>query len=90
MTASRNLTLHFMDGTSMAFDFPEQTKSTAAKQLKLESLLDSKHLLVEAEGCLLMIPLGNVKYLQFNTPGSMPYDPTRPPKDLIQGATLRS
>lgn len=89
MDTSRSLTLHFMDGTSMSFDFPEQTKNTAAKQLKLESFRDSNHILVEADGSLLMFPLVNIKYLQLTTPGALPYDEARPPKDLIQGASLR-
>lgn len=88
MAASRSLTLHFMDGTSLSFDFPEQTKSTAAKQLKLESFRDNNHLLIEADGSLLMFPMANIKYLHLTVPGALPYDEARPPKDLIQGATL--
>lgn len=90
MESGPTLTLHFTDGTKMSFDFPEQTKSAAAKQLRLDSFRDSNHVLIEADGRLLMFPMANIKYLEFAPPGPLPFDEARPPRDLIQGATLRS
>ena len=86
MEGGHTLTLHFIDGTRMSFDFPEQSKGVAGKQLRLDSFRDSDHVLIEADGNLLMFPMANIKYLQLS--GSLPFDEARPPRDLIQGATI--
>jgi hypothetical protein len=88
MEAGRTLTLHFIDGTRMSFDFPEQSKGVAGKQLRLDSFRDSNHVLIEADGSLLMFPMANIKYLQWSLAGALPFDAARPPHDLIQGATI--
>jgi len=35
----RVLTLHFIDGSKLAFEFPEQAASTTARRLKMSDLL---------------------------------------------------
>jgi hypothetical protein len=88
MEAGRTLTLYFIDGTKMSFDFPEQSKGMAGKQLRLDSFRDSNHVLIEADGNLLMFPMANIKYLQLTLSGPLPVDEARPPRDLIRGATI--
>ena len=89
MTTDRTLTLHFVDGSTMSFDFPEQATSAAGKQVKLESFRESNHVLIESDGSLLMFPMANIKYLQLTLHDDVPiFDPARPPRDLILGATL--
>src|SRR5205085_10911135 len=61
----RILTLHFIDGSKLSFDFPEQTSSAAARQLKIADLLTSKHVVIEAEGTVMLFPVSNIKYLSF-------------------------
>jgi len=45
----RILTLHFIDGSKLSFDFPVQTANATARQLKIADLLTSKHVVIEAE-----------------------------------------
>ena len=64
----RALTLHFVDGTKISFDFDEQAASVQARKVKLEDFLAGQHLVVEAEGSVLIFPVANIKYLAFATP----------------------
>jgi len=64
----RILTLHFIDGTKLAFDFDEQTANPAARSLKLADFMTSKHLVIEAEGSVLVFPVSSIKYMAFTTP----------------------
>jgi hypothetical protein len=88
MARTAYLTVHFNDGSQLAFEFPEQTQNVAAKQLKISEFLTSKHLIVEAEGSVMVIPVANIKYLTLNTPASGG-KPTLP-KHAILGAHIRS
>lgn len=90
MEKDRILTLHFIDGTKLSFDFPQQTDNVAARQLKVDDLLSSKLLLVEAEGQLMIFPTANIKYMML----SGPMMPTRAgaatfPRHAIKGARVR-
>jgi len=87
----RILTLHFIDGSKLAFDFPEQSANAAGRKLKLDDFLVSKHLVIEAEGQVLVFPVSNIKYLAFSVPvvsakgGSVAL-----PRHAIAGARIRS
>jgi hypothetical protein len=67
MSHDRTMTLHFNDGSKMTFEFPEQAKSAAAKQIKLSEFVSSKNILVEAEGQLMVFPMTSIKYIAFNS-----------------------
>lgn len=87
----RILTLHFIDGTKLSLEFPEQTKLASARQMKFAEILASKNLLVEAEGTLLIIPVANIKYMSV----SIPSLPTKGaanalPRQTLLGARIRS
>jgi len=87
----RIVTLHFIDGSKLAFDFPEQTANVAARQIRLADFLASKHLVIEAEGTVMVFPVANIKYIAF----SMPTLPRKGaagalPRHAIVGAHIRS
>ncbi len=88
MTRDRMLTLHFMDGTSISFDFPEQTKNEAAKRIKLEDFMKSSNVIIEADGSLMMFPVTNIKYIQFTPPGGIPDEVLKGLQRTILGATI--
>jgi hypothetical protein len=82
MKDKRDLTIHFMDGSTMNIDFPKQTDNASAAGIRLNEALAARHLIVEADGALLVIPFENIKYLQ-----SYPAPP-RLPGYAIKAATI--
>jgi len=64
----RILTLHFIDGSKLSFEIPEQAPSAAARKLKLEDFMTSKHLVIEAEGSVMLFPVANIKYIALSLP----------------------
>ena len=64
MTAKREMTIHYIDGSKMKLDFPIQAPNESAQVIKLKEALAARHLIVEADGALLIIPFENVKYIQ--------------------------
>jgi hypothetical protein len=81
MTDKRYAIIHFIDGTQLTLDFPKQTEDSNVAQ-KLQKLLDSPCLMIEADGALITIPLTSVKYIQSHP------SPSALPDFVIQGATL--
>jgi len=65
---ARVLSLHFVDGSKLAFEFPEQTDNVTARRLKLADLMAGKHVVIEAEGSVMVFPIGNIKYLSLTAP----------------------
>lgn len=88
MTRDRILTLHFTDGTSMSFDFPEQTTHAVAKRLKIEDFLNSSNVIVEADGSVMIFPVANIKYIQIMPPGGIPEEILRGVQRIIVGASV--
>ena len=90
MENDRAMILHFNDGTKISFEFPEQGPNAAAKQIKLTEFMSSKHVVVEADGNLLIFPITSIKYITLNalwlTPGKYP----ALPKHAITGARIRA
>ncbi|HZT62592.1 MAG TPA: hypothetical protein VFA36_05620 [Burkholderiales bacterium] len=73
MTTKREMTIHYMDGSKMKLDFPLQTQSESAQVIKLKEALSGRHLVVEADGALLIIPYENIKYIQaYPAPKKLP------------------
>jgi hypothetical protein len=87
MEKNRSLTVHFMDGTSISFDFPPQARNEVARKLLLEDIVKSPFLMVSADGSLLMFPVANIKSIQMFGPadGSAAIDL---PPHVIRGATV--
>jgi hypothetical protein len=85
----RMLTLHFVDGSKLSFEFEAQTRNAAARQMKVADFMTSKHLVVEAEGSVLIFPVANIKYMAISgadTRGGL----TSLPRHAITGARIRS
>lgn len=82
MKGDRGVTIHFMDGSTMSLTFPKQTANEHAAVLKLKEVLNMRHLTVEAEGALLVIPFENIKYIQ-----AYPA-PTKLPETTIKAASV--
>jgi len=87
----RILTLHFIDGSKLAFDFPEQSTNLTARRLKLTDLMAGKHLVIEAEGQVLIFPVNNIKYMAISVPMLGKKDAAAAlPGHAIVGARIRS
>ena len=87
MNLDRQLTLHFNDGTRIAFDFPQQTDNEAARQMKVAQFLAAKHVVIEADGSVLIFPMANIKYIAL---AGMAVAGKAGPKAIIRGARVRS
>ena len=61
----RTVTLHFIDGTKLSLEFPHQGGGAAARKLKIGDFLSGQHLVVEADGSVLVCPIANIKYMSF-------------------------
>ena len=87
----RILTLHFIDGSKLSLEFDEQGPNAAARKLKIDKLMASKHLVVEAEGNALIFPVANIKYMSLSLPSPNARS-TREvlPSHAITGARIRS
>jgi hypothetical protein len=85
------LTLHFIDGSKLAFEFPEQSDNTAGRKMKLADFMTSNHLVVEAEGSVLVFPVANIKYLALSS-GTLDAKGAAAtlPRHAILGARIRS
>jgi len=64
----RTVTLHFIDGTKLSLEFPDQSGSPAARKMKIAELMAATQLVVEAEGAVLVCPMANIKYMSFSAP----------------------
>jgi hypothetical protein len=89
MTHDRTMTLYFNDGSKMTFEFPEQAKSAAAKQIKLSEFMNSKNVVVESEGQLMVFPMTSIKYIAFNSAGPSFFKGPALPKQSIISARIR-
>jgi len=80
----RSMIIHFIDGSKKVLEFPQQVAdSDASASARLKDALDARHLVLEAEGALLVIPFENVKYIQ-----SYPA-PKKLPAGVIRGASFK-
>jgi len=82
-----SLAVEFCDGSRIKYSFPAQAANDAARQLKIEDLLKGRHLIVQAEGRLVMHPMENIKTLELSTGGAS-LEGVRLPLHTIREATL--
>ena len=86
----RTVTLHFIDGTKLSLEFPEQSGSGTARKLKMSDFLAGQHVVIEAEGSILICPMANIKYMSFTTPTLDTKDMKEAlPRHAIVGASIR-
>lgn len=84
MNNQRAITIHFNDGTKMSLDFPKQAPSEVAAMLKLNDVLQKRHMLFEADSTLLVVPFENVRYVQvYPAPADIPG------QAYIKGASIK-
>jgi hypothetical protein len=86
---TRIATLHFVDGSKLAFDFPQQTENAAARQLKVADFLAGKHLVIEAEGQVFIFPVTSIKYIAFSVDRMTREGRGALPRHAIVGARIR-
>ena len=78
MADKREMTIHYMDGSQMKLDFPVQAPNESAQVIRLKEALAARHVIVEADGALLIIPFENVKYIQaYPAPKKLPENAIR-------------
>lgn len=85
------LTLHFIDGSKLSFEFAAQSDNTAGRKMKIADFMTSNHLVVEAEGSVLVFPVANIKYLSLSA-GTLDSKGAAAtlPRHAILGARIRS
>ena len=80
----RTMIIHFNDGSNRLFEFPAPVADSDANlAARLKEALDARHLILEADGALVVVPVDNIKYLQ-----SYPA-PKKLPAYAIKGASLK-
>jgi hypothetical protein len=73
-----------MDGSKKLLEFPQQVAdSDVAAAAKIKQALEARHLVIEADGALVVIPFENIKYLQ-----AYPA-PKKLPSNAIRGASFK-
>ena len=83
-TQKRGMIIHFIDGSKKMLEFPQQVAdSDATAAARLKEALEARHLVIEADGALVVIPFENVKYLQLYPA------PKKLPAGVIQGASFK-
>ena len=84
MSTKRGLIINFMDGSRKLLEFPQQVADgDVAAAARLKEALDARHLIIEAEGALVVIPFENIKYLQLHPA------PKKLPAGVIRGASFK-
>jgi hypothetical protein len=66
MSQQRNMVIHFMDGTKLAYDFPKQVAAGLSVISKIEKVLEKQYLVIESEGVMQLYPVNNIKSIQFH------------------------
>ena len=82
MPEQRRLIIHFVDGSKKLLEFPQQV-ADASVAAKLQEALEARHLVIEADGALVIIPFENIRYLQ-----AYPA-PKKLPSYAIKGASFK-
>ena len=82
MTQERNMTIYFMDGSKVAFDFPKQVDDTASLTSRMNKILEQQYVMIEADDCINLYPVANIKSIQFYPV------PEKLPDTVIQGGVL--
>jgi hypothetical protein len=70
----RSMIIYFNDGSKKVLVFPAPVPDSDVNlAARLKEALDARHLVLEAEGALVVIPVESIKYLQsFPAPRKLP------------------
>lgn len=66
--AARTLIVRYMDGTEQLYLFPGQDADPFTMAERIQEVLKARHLLLEVEGRLVIIPFQNVKAIEVSPP----------------------
>ena len=84
MATERRMIIHFTDGSKKTLEFPQQlADADATMAAKIKEALEARHLVLEADGALIVIPFENIRYLQ-----AYPA-PKKLPSYAIKGASFK-
>ena len=84
-TQKCSMIIHFNDGSNKLFEFRAPVgDSDANLAARLKEALDARHLVLEADGALVVIPVESIKYLQ-SSPA-----PKKLPVYAIKGVTFKA
>jgi hypothetical protein len=84
MAEPRRMIIHFTDGSRKALEFPQQVADTdASAAARIKDALEARHLVLEAEGALIVIPFESIKYVQLHPA------PKKLPSGVIRGASFK-
>ena len=65
MTGPVTMTVFFLDGTKVAFEYPRQSGSDQPAIVNtIRKAIEAERLVLEVDGDLLVIPIRSVKYVQ--------------------------
>lgn len=65
MTEKRYMTIHFIDGTKAAFDFPQQLGDKSSISTRINKLMEMQYITIEADNSVHFYPVNNIKSIQF-------------------------
>jgi len=88
MTPTRFISIQFTDGSKVRYSFPVQSANKSATQLKLEDFFKNRHLVIQAEGQLMVFPIENIRQVAFSAGSGDDLDGIRLPAHTIRDATL--
>ena len=74
MDTKRGMIIYFTDGSKKVLEFPQQiAEGDVAAAAKMKEALEARHLVLEADGALIVIPFENIRYLQaYPAPKKLP------------------
>jgi len=84
MSEKRGMVIHFTDGSTKTLEFPKQATEDQMQAQRIKQALEERHLVVEADGALVVFPFENIKYLQ-----AYPA-PKKLPDFVIKGASFKA
>jgi len=88
MTKIRFISIQFTDGSKVKYSFPVQGANKSATQLKLEDFFKNRHLVIQAEGQLVVYPIENIRQVAFSAGSGDDLEGVRLPAHTIRDATL--
>ena len=65
MSSTVTMTVHFLDGKHMSFDYPRQSGADQAAIVStVKKAIEAERLVIEVDGDLLVVPIRSVKYVR--------------------------
>ena len=64
MEKRKNMVIHFIDGSKVSFDFPEQVNDSMMLIRHMEKTLNQPYVVIESEGGVMLYPRENIKSIQ--------------------------